>query len=219
MIKQSILVTVDNVIFTVEDDTLKVLLIQRAIEPFKWSWALPGGFVLEKEDLMQAAERELEEEANVKNVYLEQLYTFGTPKRDPRWRVVTVAYMALVARENLLVKAWSDAQAAMLFPVNKLPKLSFDHAQIVAYALNRLQWKLEYTNVAQYLLPKLFPLSSLQRIYEIAFDKPFDVRNFRKKILGMKIVKESWQMLRWQKNRPAMLYEFVDKKVQIMEIL
>ena len=127
--------------------------------------------------------------------------------------------MALVARENLTITAGSDAEAAMLFPVNKLPKMSFDHEEIIDYATKRLQWKLEYTNVAQYLLPKYFPLSALQRIYEIAFNKEFDVRNFRKKILGMKIVKDSGQQLRGQKNRPAKLFEFVDKKVQIMEIL
>lgn len=123
------------------------------------------------------------EEANVKNVYLEQLYTFGAPDRDPRGRVITIAHMALVARENLTIKAGLATDAAMLFPVNKLPKLAFDHAQIVSYALKRLEWKLEYTNVSQYLLPKYFPLSALQQIYEIVLDKEIDVRNFRKKIL------------------------------------
>ena len=156
MIKQSILVTVDNVIFTLIEDKLQVLLIKRAIEPFKDMRAIPGGFVLEKENVEQAAYRELEEETNVKNVYLEQLYTFSDVNRDPRGRVVSVAHMALVTRENISIKSGSDATEVKFFPINSLPKLAFDHKKIINYAIQRIRRKMEYTNAAQYILPNKF---------------------------------------------------------------
>jgi 8-oxo-dGTP diphosphatase len=191
MIKQNILITVDNVIFTIINDKLHILLIKRLVDPFKGSRAIPGGFVLDQENLEKAAYRELEEETNVKNVYLEQLYTFSDPKRDPRGRVISVAYMALVARENILVKAGSDAGEAKFFPVEKLPKLAFDHKKILSYAVKRLKRKLEYTNVAQYILPTKFTLSQLQNVYETVFEQKFDVRNFRKKIDKLGIIKDT----------------------------
>ncbi|MDR0608208.1 MAG: NUDIX hydrolase, partial [Candidatus Peribacteria bacterium] len=128
---------------------------------------------------------------SVKNVYLEQLYTFSDPKRDPRGRVISVAYMALVARENVIIKAGSDAGEAKFFPIEKLPKLAFDHKKILSYATKRLKRKLEYTNVAQYILSKKFTLSQLQNVYETVFEQKFDVRNFRKKIDKLGIVKET----------------------------
>lgn len=190
-IKQNILITVDNVIFTIIDDKLHVLLIKRLIEPFKDSWTIPGGFVLEEENLEQAAHRELQEKTNVKGVYLEQLYTFSDPKRDPRGRVISATYMALVARDNIVVKTGSYASDAKFIPVNKLPKLAFDHKKIVDYAIKRLKWKFEYTNVAQYILPAKFTLSQLQKVYETVCEQKFDVRNFRKKIDKLGIVKET----------------------------
>ncbi|MDR2541312.1 MAG: NUDIX hydrolase [Candidatus Peribacteria bacterium] len=190
-IKQNILITVDNVIFTIIDEKLHVLLIKRLIEPFKDSWTIPGGFVLEEENLEQAAHRELQEKTNVKGVYLEQLYTFSDPKRDPRGRVISATYMALVARDNIVVKTGSYASDAKFFPVNKLPKLAFDHKKIVDYAIKRLKWKFEYTNVAQYILPTKFTLSQLQKVYETVCEQKFDVRNFRKKIDKLGIIKET----------------------------
>lgn len=219
MIKQHILVTVDNVIFTISENQLQVLLIKRDIEPFKWTWAIPGGFVLDNEDCEKAAYRELQEETNIRNVYLEQLYTFSDPKRDPRGRVVSIAYMALVARENLTIKAGSDAAEAKFFPVEKLPKLAFDHKKILEYAIQRLRWKIEYTNVAQYILAKKFTLSELQKVYEIVLGQKIDVRNFRKKIDKLGLVKETGEKEIGVKYRPAKLYKFVENKLKIVEIL
>lgn len=218
-IKQSILVTVDSVVFTIIQNKLHVLLAKRDVAPFKDMWALPGGFVKNEESVDDAAYRDLREETSVKDIYLEQLYTFGNPKRDPRGRVVTVAYMAVVARDNIAIKAWAHTKEVWFYPVDKLPKLGFDHKEVIHYALKRLQWKLEYTNVSQYLLPKEFPLTELQRVYEIVLNKQLDVRNFRKKIAQLGIIKDTGKMQKWFAYRPAKLFAFVSKKVEIVEIL
>lgn len=197
MIKQKILVTVDNVIFTLIQDQLHVLLIKRDIDPFKNQRSIPWWFVLDNEDCDTAAYRELEEKTNVKNVYLEQLYTFSDPRRDPRWRVITVAYMALVARENIFIKAWSYTSEVKFFPIASLPKMGFDHKKVIEYAIQRLKWKMEYTNLSQFILPAKFTLSELQKVYEIILNKKFDVRNFRKKIYSLHIIKETWEKEIW----------------------
>lgn len=219
MIKQHILVTVDNIIFTITEGSLQILLIKRLIDPFKGEWALPGGFVLENETLQEAAYRELAEETSVKNVYLEQLYTFSEVKRDPRWRTISCSYIALMSRENMTLKAWSDASEAKFFDVKKLPKLAFDHKKIVEYAIQRLKWKMEYTNVAQYILPKKFTLRQLQNVYQTILDQEIDVRNFRKKIDKLGLVKETWEKEIGVQYRPAKLYTFMDKNLKIVEIL
>jgi len=195
------------------------LLIKRKADPFKWTWAIPGWFVLDSEDCEKAAHRELLEETNVKNIYLEQLYTFSEVKRDPRGRVVSVAYMALVARENMSIKAWSDAAEAKFFPIENLPKLAFDHKKILGYAIQRLRRKIEYTNVAQYILPKKFTLSELQKVYEIVLGQKIDVRNFRKKIDKLGLVKETGEKEIGVKYRPAKLYKFIENSLKIVEIL
>lgn len=218
-IKQSILVTVDSVVFTIIQNKLHVLLAKRDVLPFKDTWALPGWFIKWNESIDDAAHRDLAEETSAKDLYLEQLYTFGEPKRDPRGRVVTVSYMAVVARENIAIKAWVHTKEVWFYPVDKLPKLAFDHKEIIHYAAKRLQWKLEYTNIAQYLLPKEFPLTELQNVYEVVFAKKFDVRNFRKKIAQLWIIKETWKIQKWFAYRPAKLFTFVSKKVEIVEIL
>lgn len=217
--KQDIKVTVDNIIFTIIKWKLQVLLIKRGIEPFKDYRAVPGGFVLNEESIEQAAYRELEEETSVKGVYLEQLYTFWEVNRDPRWRVVTVAYMSLVNQENILLRAGSDAKDTAFFPVNELPEFAFDHKRIIDYAIKRLKYKLEYTNIAQYLLPEYFTMKQLQDIYEIVFDEKFDVRNFRKKIDKLDIVRDTGKREQWVPHRPAKLFEFKEKQPKIVEIL
>ena len=163
-------VTVDVVIFTIQQGVLKVLLVKRLIDPFIGQFAIPGGFVLEDEDLEQAAVRELREETGVSDVYLEQLYTFGKPDRDPRGRVVTVAYFALISADREL-KAGTDAADAAWFPINDLPPLAFDHAAILDYALERLRNKLEYTTVGFQLLPEKFTLTELQEVYAAILGK------------------------------------------------
>src|SRR3989344_1214489 len=182
-------VTVDIIIFTIKNNDLKVLLVKRDIEPFKGKWAIPGGFVRMDESLEEAAKRELQEETGVKEIYLEQLYTFGDPKRDPRGRVITVSYMALVNSEKIKLEATTDVSEAQWFSVKKLPSVAFDHKKILDYAFQRLKWKFEYTTVAFSLLSKEFTISKIQRIYEMVFNKQFDKRNFAKKILSLNILK------------------------------
>jgi len=220
MIKQNILVAVDDVIFTIINDKLEVLLVKRWVEPFKWQWAIPGGFVLDNESLDEAAYRELKEETNISDVYLEQLYTFGDPNRDPRGHVVAVSYLALTPREKVSLKAGSDAQEAKFFPINKLPKLAFDHKDIIKLALERLRGKLTYSNIAKFLLPEKFTLTQLQKVYEIILERELDTRNFRKKIEKLWIIEPTWEKEVGVNHRPALLYKFKhDKLVYLHEFL
>lgn len=210
-------VTVDLVIFTIVEDDLKVLLIRRGLEPFKGRWALPGGFVEIDESLDQAAARELKEEVGVTHVYLEQLYTFSEPKRDPRGRVISVAYFALIDAERQRIVAASDAADAAwwsVFAPELRERLAFDHAKILDYAVWRLRNKIEWTTVGYELLPKKFTLSELQRVYEIILQKPVDKRNFRKKILAQGQVRELNETRTDVAHRPARLYSFCQKEFQ-----
>jgi ADP-ribose pyrophosphatase YjhB (NUDIX family) len=200
-------ITVDIVIFTIQQGVLKVLLVKRRIPPFAGQSAIPGGFVHEDEDLEQAALRELKEETGVSDVYLEQLYSFGKPGRDPRGRVVTVAYFALISADRKL-KAGSDASEAAWSSIDDLPTLAFDHATILEYALERLRNKLEYTTVGFQLLPDKFTLTELQEVYEAILGKELDKRNFRRKMSVLKILKPLREYRRGG-QRPAQLYRFV----------
>jgi 8-oxo-dGTP diphosphatase len=207
-------VTVDLVIFTIRDGALQVLLIQRGVAPYEGRWALPGGFLRAGESLEAAALRELEEEAGVRDIYLEQLYSFGDPARDPRGRVVTVAYYALVAAARAPLVAGSDAAAARWWPVTAHPPLAFDHARILAYAVERLRNKLEYTTVGFQLLPQKFTLTQLQQVYEAILGRRLDKRNFRRKmeLLGILTPLEEWS--RDAPSRPAQLYRFSAKRFE-----
>ncbi len=200
-------VTVDIVIFTIRDHALHVLLVKRKYDPFKGRWAIPGGFVLDDESLDQAARRELREETGVRDVYLEQLYTFGDPGRDPRGRVVTVAYFALVASDRAL-EAGTDAADAAWHPADRLPPLAFDHRRILDYARERLKNKLEYTTVGFQLLPAKFALGELQRVYEAILGRSLDKRNFRRKIETLGILEALPEWRRGGGARPARLYRF-----------
>lgn len=213
-------VTVDMVIFTVHENDPKVLLVKRKVWPFEGQWALPGGFVKMNESLDDAARRELVEETGVKNVYLEQLYTFGEPKRDPRTRVITVSYFALINMEDAKnLKASTDVSDVKWFSAYNLPKLAFDHKLILDYAIKRLRWKLEYTTIGFTLLPESFTLTNLQNIYEIIFNKKFDKRNFRKKILSLGLIEPTKEITKNVSHRPAKLYSFKKKVGDIIEIL
>src|SRR5258706_12949185 len=180
--------TVDCVVFGYDEGELKVLLIERGLEPFKGKWALPGGFVRVDETLDEAARRELEEEAGLENVFLEQLYSFGDVDRDPRERVVSVAYYGLVKLSAHETRAATDAADARWFPISKLPKLAFDHAQIFATALARLKGKVRYEPIGFELLPPKFTLSQLQHLYEAVLENELDKRNFRKKVLSLALL-------------------------------
>ncbi|HLX83921.1 MAG TPA: NUDIX domain-containing protein [Terriglobales bacterium] len=199
-------VTVDIVIFTIQSGSLKVLLVKRAAAPFQGQFAIPGGFVLDGENLDQAALRELREETGVADVYLEQLYSFGDVERDPRGRIVTVAYFALISTGRPL-RAGTDASEADWWPIDRLPSLAFDHDKILAYALERLRNKLEYTTVGFQLLPEKFTMTELQEIYEAILGKKLDKRNFRRKLALLKILKALPEYRRGG-QRPARLYKF-----------
>ena len=180
---------VDCVVFGLDETDLKVLLIQRKLTP-QHMWALPGGFVRIEETLDEAARRELEEEAGVTDIYLEQLYTFGALDRDPRERVVSVAYYALAKLSDHRIRAATDAVGVGWFSLDDLPKLAFDHAEIVARAHERLRGKVRYAPVGFELLPPRFSLTQLQRMYEIILGTDLDKRNFRKKLLAMELLVE-----------------------------
>ena len=206
-------VTVDVVIFSLADDALQVLLIKRESPPFSQMWAIPGSFIKMDESLEEAAVRALADETGVEDVYTEQLYTFGKPGRDPRTRVITVAYFALVPHDAIHHKAGRDASETSWFAVSKLPSLAFDHAEIVEYAYRRLRYKLEYTSVGFQLLPDVFTLTELQKAYEIILSEQLDKRNFRRKILAAEILEETGEKKKDGEGRPAMLYRYREDAV------
>lgn len=206
-------VTVDLVIFTVNLDMLKVLLVKRADEPFSGFWSLPGGFLKVDESLETAAQRVLREKTGVNEVYLEQLYTFGQPDRDPRSRVITVTYFALIPWETLQQPVSEKVSDRNWFAVDQSLELAFDHKEILSYAVERLRAKAGYSNIVYGLLPKRFRLSDLQKIYEIILDEKLDKRNFRKKMLATGLLQETGQMDLAGAHRPAMLYQFKKMKI------
>ncbi len=199
-------VTVDVVIVALRDNELQVLLIKRETEPYRGKWALPGGFVNIDEALEAAARRKLEEETGVSHVYLEQLYTFGELERDPRGRVISVAYIALVPAP-LTVHGGSDTGDAQWWPLTSMPELAFDHSDIVQYAVTRLRYKIEYSAVGFRLMPPEFTLSELQKAYEIVLGEPLDKRNFRRRIMEAQVI-EPLDEVRSGEGRPARLYRF-----------
>ncbi|MEM9928723.1 MAG: NUDIX domain-containing protein [Bacteroidota bacterium] len=202
-------VTVDIVVYGYDGaGQLKLLLIERGSEPYKGHWALPGGFVDMEETLEAAAFRELEEETGVKDLFLEQLFTFGAPGRDPRGRVISVAYFALVNLQDHPAVAASDAARAEWFALDELPDLAFDHSEIIKTANSRLSNKVRYQPIGFELLPSEFTLGQLQQLYETVLNvKGFNKRNFRTRILRTGILEEVGR----QQNvahRPAVLYRF-----------
>lgn len=211
-------VTTDIVVFTIRHDELKVLLIKRADDPYLGTWALPGGFVEITEGLDDAAARELREETGVEGVYLEQLYTFGDPDRDPRERVITVAYYALIPSDRLQIRAATDAEAVGWFALDELPNLAFDHDRILDMALNRLRAKLDYSTIAFQFMPAEFTLTELQAVYELILGAPIDKRNFRKRILALDAIEETGYERRDGAHRPARLYRAIEPNtVQIIK--
>ncbi len=176
--------TTDCVIFGFDENALKVLLIERKNEPFKGQWAFPGGFVNMDEDTETCAKRELFEETGLKNVYVEQLHTFSDTNRDPRGRVVSVAYYATIRIEDYKLLAGDDAANAHWFRVNELPALAFDHDMMFRISFNRLKNKIRYQPVGFELLNEQFTMSELQRLYEVILEMQLDRRNFRKKLIN-----------------------------------
>ena len=201
-------VTVDCIVFGLANKQLNVLLIQRKSEPFEGCWAFPGGFVGENEPLAVAAKRELAEETGLKNIFLEQLYSFGDPGRDPRGHTITVAYFGLVALHDYQPQAASDAAAAKWFPVDHLPPLVFDHKTIFNIALQRLKNKVRYQPIGFELLPKKFTLTQLQQLYETILEKPLDKRNFRRKIERLNLLVDLNERQKDVAHRAARLFSF-----------
>lgn len=216
-ISQNIKVAVDAVVFGYQQKELSILLIKRGVEPFKGTWALPGGLVLENESLEHAVERELLEETGVTIDYLEQLYTFGTPKRDPRNRVISVTYFGLVSPNHFKISADTDAAEVQWFPIHELPKLAFDHNRILTTALQRLQNKINYQPIGFELLKKEFPFSDLENLYQTILNQKIDRRNFRKKIMSFGILTETDKIHQPSSGRPAKLFKFNAKKYKEIE--
>ena len=206
-------IAVDVVLLTIQDGTLKVLLVKREHPPHRKAWALPGGMVDHEESVDSAALRELQDKTSIGSIYLEQLYTFGEPVRDPRGRVITVAYYALVNWQPFQLKARAGTSRVDWFAVKRLPALAFDHQRIIDYALERLRNKINYTTIGFQLLPRQFTLTDLQRSYEVILGQRLDKRNFRRKMLQLGILKDTRDFRASGRQRPARLYTFAEPKV------
>jgi 8-oxo-dGTP diphosphatase len=199
-------VAADLAIFTLQANQLHGLLVERAHDPFKGRWALPGGFVRMHEDLAEAAARELEEETGVAGAYLEQVGAFGNPARDPRERVISVAFFAIIPSDTLHLKSGGDAAAARWWPVNELPKLAFDHGEILKEARHRLRDKVRRSPIALRFLAPEFTLSELQQVHEAILGQELDKRNFRKWLTSLPYLRPTGRMRRGGQHRPAELY-------------
>lgn len=209
-------IATDVVILTVRDEQLRVLLIKMKKHPFTGHWAVPGGLVKPKESVDESAHRHLGDKTGVKNVYLEQLYTFGAVHRDPFGRVVSVAYFALVPHSRFILKTSDLYEDIAWFSVAALPKMAYDHREMVRVAVARLKAKLEYSNIVYSLLPFEFTLSELQRVYEVILGRTLDKRNFRKKLLSLGLLKSLGKKLRGGPSRPAQLYAFVTRAPRLV---
>ncbi len=215
--KQDIKLATDAIVFGYEkNEGVSVLLIRRKYEPFMNQWAIPGGFIKAEESLEEAVMRELEEETGIKVNYLEQLYTFGDPKRDPRQRVISVAYFALVKSSMFQeIKASTDAEEAAWFNIHALPKLAFDHKQIIQSAIERIRSKMRYQPIGFELLDKKFPFADLEKLYMSVLDREIDRRNFAKKFLALGILDETEEFAKPEgKGRPSRMYQFNKKRYQ-----
>lgn len=201
-------VTTDCIIFGFDAGELKVLLIERGIEPYKGRWAFPGGFLHMDENTDDCARRELYEETGLENVFIEQLYTFSEVDRDPRGRVITVAYYALIKLSDYKVTAGDDAQNARWFPVSKVPSLAFDHDRILRIALNRLRGKIRYQPIGFELLPEKFTMPELQNLYETILEVQLDRRNFRKKILDTGLLIDHQETVKGLPHKGARFLSF-----------
>jgi 8-oxo-dGTP diphosphatase len=200
-------VAVDLVIFTLRDDSLHLLLIERGAAPFRGQWALPGGFVRINENLPDAAQRELREETGLSQGYLEQVGAFGKPDRDPRERVISIAFFAIISADKVALHAGSDAHRVEWRPCSDLPPVAFDHREIIEAARLMLADKINRTTIALQCLPPEFTLTELQRVFEAVRGELIDKRNFRKWAESLSFIKETGKMRRGAQHRPAALYK------------
>lgn len=209
-------VTVDCIIFGFDGQNLKVMLVQRKSEPFAKMWALPGAFVDETESLESCAERVLLKECNISGVYLEQLFTFGSPSRDPRERVISVAYMGLVKTADFELIAGNDELQIEWRDVEEIPDLAFDHQQILRTAIDRIRGKIRYQPIGFELMNPKFTLPQLQQLYEAILGQSLDRRNFRKKLLSMQILKQLPEKQQNVAHKAAFYYEFDRERYEIL---
>ena len=205
-------VTADCVIFGFDAGELKVLLIERGINPFKDKWALPGGFINMDEDTEACARRKLKEETSLENVYIEQLFTFSEVNRDPRYRVISVAYYALVKLSDYAAQPGKNTKNVCWFPLSEVPELAFDHIQILKTAIERLKGKIKYCPIGFELLPEKFTFPELHQLYETVLQTKLDRRNFRKKMLSFGFLIDEDEFLSGAPNRAPKLYRFDKKK-------
>ena len=203
-------VTTDCVIFGYDGKELKVLLIERGIEPFKGCWAFPGGFLNMDEDALAGARRELKEETGLENAFIEQFHTFSEPGRDPRGRVITIAHYALVKIQE--VEGGDDAAQARWFPIGEVPPLAFDHDRILRMAMSRLKERIHFEPVGFELLPDVFTMPQLQNLYEAILEVNFDRRNFASKMLKLGILEDTGDRPAGASSRIPVSYRFNKEK-------
>ena len=203
-------VTTDCVIFGYDGKELKVLLIERGIEPFKGCWAFPGGFLNMDEDALAGARRELKEETGLEDAFIEQFHTFSEPGRDPRGRVITIAHYALVKIQE--VEGGDDAAQARWFPIGEVPPLAFDHDRILRMAMSRLKEKIHFEPVGFELLPDVFTMPQLQNLYEAILEVDFDRRNFASKMLKLGILEDTGDRPAGASSRIPVSYRFNKEK-------
>ncbi len=208
------MVTTDCVIFGFDGSALKVLLIERGIDPFKGQWALPGGFMNMDEDAEQCARRELFEETGVRDMFIEQLYTYSDVNRDPRGRVVSIAYFALVKISDYELLAGDDANNANWFSMHEIPSLAFDHDRVLRMAIQRLKGKVRYQPIGFELLEEKFTMRDLQNLYEAILELHIDRRNFHRKIMNMDILIQLDEKEANTPHRAGRYYQFDRKKYQ-----
>lgn len=207
-------VTTDCVIFGFDEGELKILLIERGIEPYKGRWALPGGFLDMNEDAETCARRKLLEETCLSDLFMEQLYTFSAVERDPRYRVVSIAYYALVKLSDYEAQAGTDTANIKWFPLSEVPDLAFDHQEILKMAIERLKGKIKYQPIGFELLPEEFTLPELHQLYETVLQTKLDRRNFRKKMLSFGLLIDKNEFLSGAPNRAPKLYSFDKEKYE-----
>jgi 8-oxo-dGTP diphosphatase len=212
------MVAVDTVLFAIKDDRLKTYLVELRGGPARGKWAFPGGLVRAGEMLDDAVRRELRASTSLANAYLEQLFTFGDPSRDPRAHVVSVAYMALISDPAAVGPPSEKYVGGEWFEVNELPPLAYDHAQMAAYALKRLKSKLEYTNIAYALLPQEFTFAEFEDLYALILGRPLDRRNFRRRVMAMGLLRLLPHTRRGP-HRPAALYSFAQQSLKFIQML
>jgi 8-oxo-dGTP diphosphatase len=205
-------VTTDCVIFGFDGERLQVLLIERGIEPYKGRWAFPGGFLKMDETAEEGARRELKEETGLDSAYMEQFHTFSTPERDPRERVITIAYYALVKIQE--VKGGDDAASARWFPLDEIPSLAFDHDYILRMATQRLREQIHFQPIGFELLPEKFTLKELQLLYEAILGINFDRRNFSKKMMHLESLTDLEETIWPTPKREAKLFKFNAEKYE-----